>query len=265
VRLLSERVRDSVAAVRGQIEGFASAIRATVVATEEGKNEAARVLEEARAASGALEQLRAALAESSGAARQISGVTRQQTAATEEVVSTLRELRQVVERMSRDLAQLAGTARRLHQVGLDLQLAAQTFRLDSPRSVKRLIHAWEAELATSADPGATLEKLIRGTSFVEAGYLADAQGRLTAIRFAEGLAGTGAASIDELRSLDLRDRPWYRDAALADRPVLTPPHTSLLSGDQCLTAALARRAPDGRTVAVLGLDISVRGWTRIGA
>jgi len=181
------------------------------------------------------------------------------------VVSTLRELRQVVERMSRDLAQLAGTARQLHQVGLDLQLAAQTFRLDSPRSVKRLIHDWAGELASSPDPDATLEKLIRATPFVEAGYLADREGRLSAITVAQELIASGAPAIATLRALDLRDRPWYRDAVQSDRSVLTPPHASLLSGDPCLTVALARRAPDGRVVTVLGLDISVRGWTRIGA
>jgi hypothetical protein len=264
VRRLSERVRDSVASVRGELEGFAGAIRATAVAADEGRSEAGAVLAEAGAAGAALDRLRGALAESSGASRQISGVTRQQTAASDEVVSTLRELRQVVERMSRDLAELAQTARRLREVGLDLQLAAQSFRLDSPRSVKRLVHLWAARVAAAPSAETALRELVGETPFVEAAYLVDGDGRLAAIAIAEGL-GEAAGEVDRLRGLDFRDRPWFRDAVRAERATLTPPHLSLLSGERCLTAALARRGEDGRAAAVLGIDISVRSWTRIGA
>ena len=264
VRVLAERVRDSVATVRSQVEEFASAIRATVVATEEGGKEVARVLDEARAASAALEALRGALGESSGAARQISSVTRQQTAASEEVVSTLRELHQVVERMSRDLTQLSGTAGRLRDVGLDLQLLAQTFRLDSPRSLKRMVDAWSARL-DGADAGEMLGELVGATRFVEAGYLVDAGGRLVAIRLGEAFAASAAATAEELRRLDLRERPWYRAAVDAGRAVVIPPERSLLSGEQVLTVALPRRGADGELSGVVGFDVNLRHWTEIGA
>jgi methyl-accepting chemotaxis protein len=267
VRRLSERVRDSVASVRGELEGFAGAIRATAVAADEGRSEAGALLAEAGAAGGALGRLRAALSESSGASRQISGVTRQQTAASDEVVSTLRELRQVVERMSRDLAELAATARRLREVGLDLQVGAQSFRIDSPRSVKRLVHLWAERIAAAADAPAAqaaLSELVARTPYVEAAYLADRDGRLSAIAVAPAL-GVGEESLAKLRGLDYHDRPWFRDAVRSGRAIVTPPQLSLLSGERCLTAALARRAPDGSPASVLGLDVSVRSWTRIGA
>lgn len=266
VRVLAERVRDSVATVRSQVEEFASAIRSTVVATEEGSKEAARVLDEARAATGALDSLRAALAESSEAARQISSVTRQQTSATEEVLSTLRELHQVVERMSRDLGQLSGTAGRLHEVGLDLQLLGQTFRAANPRSLRHLIDQWWRTLEPGGFAGADagLAELVAAHDFVESGYLSDATGRLVALRVAGGFAEREQETRDALRQIDLRDRPWFRAAAEAGRAVVTPPHRSLLSDESCLMVALPILGDGGALRGVLGLDVNVRHWTEIG-
>jgi methyl-accepting chemotaxis protein len=264
VRVLAERVRDSVASVRSQVEEFASAIRSTVVATEEATKEVARVLDEARAATEALESLRSALGESSLAARQISAVTRQQTSASEEVVSTLRELHQVVERMSRDLAQLSDTASGLREVGLDLQLLAQAFHLDSPRSLKRLIDRWN-ERVSAGDAAGALDELVAASAFVEAGYLADAGGRLLAIRVADSFSESAERTADDLRRMDLRDRPWFRAAVDAGRSIVTRPHRSLLSGEPCLMVALPRYATDGSLAGVLGFDVNVRNWTEIGA
>ncbi|GMU66717.1 MAG: hypothetical protein AMXMBFR36_29910 [Acidobacteriota bacterium] len=267
VRVLAERVRDSVTNVRSQVEEFASAIRSTVVATEEGGKEAARVTEEARSATAALEHLRAALEESSHASRQISSVTRQQTAATEEVVSTLRELHQVVERMSRDLEALSSTATRLREVGLDLQLSAQAFRIESPRSLQRRIDGWRDRIVAAGAGGvdAALAALVEETGFVEAGYLAGADGRLVAIRFARAVAELpgAAAAVEELGRLDLRGRPWFRAAIDAGRAAVTPPHRSLLSDEPCLTVALPVADAAGGT-GVLAFDVNVRHWTEIG-
>jgi methyl-accepting chemotaxis protein len=266
VRVLAERVRDSVASVRSQVEEFASAIRSTVVATEEGSKEAARVLDEARAATGALASLRAALAESSEAARQISSVTRQQTSATEEVLSTLRELHQVVERMSRDLGQLSGTAGRLREVGLDLQLLGQTFRVATPRSLRHLIDQWWRRIEPDGFAGAdaALGELVASHGYVEAGYLADDAGKLITIRVAAGFAEREREAKEALRRVDLRERPWFRAAAEAGRAVVTPPHRSLLSDESCLTVALPIAGEDGALRGVLGFDVNVRHWTEIG-
>ena len=275
VRVLAERVRDSVASVRSQIEEFASAIRSTVVATEEGSKEAARVLEEARAATGALGILRASLRESSEAARQISSVTRQQTSATEEVLSTLRELHQVVERMSRDLSQLSATSGRLRTIGLDLELLAQTFRLDSPRSLKRMVHEWAARLAaTPAALAATggggagaqelIDELVGAAPFVECGCIVDPRGKVLATQIARDLHESNAEALQELRRRNLSDRVWFKKALESTRAVVTPPELSVMSGQPCLMIAVARRDAAGQPVAVVEFDVNVRHWTEIG-
>ena len=270
VRVLAERVRDSVASVRSQIEEFASAIRSTVVATEEGGKEAARVLEEARAATGALGILRASLRESSEAARQISSVTRQQTSATAEVLSTLRELHQVVERMSRDLSQLSSTSGRLWTIGLDLELLAQTFRLDSPRSLKRLVHEWAARVtdsATTAGGGLQelIDELVGASPFIECGCIVDPLGKVLTTQIARELQGSNAEALQELRRRNLADRVWFKKALESSRAVVTPPERSVLSGQPCIMVAVARRDGSGRLIAVVEFDVNVRHWTDIGS
>ena len=272
VRVLAERVRDSVASVRSQIEEFASAIRSTVVATEEGGKEAARVLEEARAATGALGILRASLRESSEAARQISSVTRQQTSATEEVLSTLRELHQVVERMSRDLSQLSATSGRLRIIGLDLELLAQTFRLDSPRSLKRLVQEWAQRLPASpttaggawAGAQELIDELVDAAAFVECGCIVDPKGKVLATQAASELRATTTEALHDLRKRNLADRPWLKKALESSRAVVTPPERSVMSGEPCIMVAVARRDAEGKPVAVVEFDVNVRHWTEIG-
>ena len=172
VRVLAGRVRDSVAAVRSQVEEFASAIRATVLATEEGGREVARVVEEARAATAALDGLRAALDDSFDAARQISSVTRQQTSATDEVVSTLRDLHHVVERMSHDLGQLSTTATSLREVGLDLQLPGAGVPVSTRRARSSASSTAGRRRLAAAGPGGAekaLAELVSAHRFVEIG------------------------------------------------------------------------------------------------
>lgn len=274
VRVLAERVRDSVASVRSQIEEFASAIRSTVVATEEGGKEAARVLEEARAATGALGILRASLRESSEAARQISSVTRQQTSATEEVLSTLRELHQVVERMSRDLSQLSATSGRLHSIGLDLELLGQTFRLDSARSLKSHVHTWAGRLPESLDGSRAaaawnaqelIDELVGGAPFVECGCIVDVRGKVLATQIAHELRAASADALQELRRRNLADRAWFKKALESSRAVVTPPERSVMSGELCIMVAVARRNAAGEAVAVIEFDVNVSHWTEIGA
>ena len=240
------------------------------MATEEGGKEAARVLEEARAATGALGILRASLRESSEAARQISSVTRQQTSATEEVLSTLRELHQVVERMSRDLAQLSSTSGRLRSIGLDLELLAQTFRLDSPRSLKRLVHSWAGRLPdapASAEwrPQELIDELVAAAPFVECGCIVDARGKVLATQTASALQESTVEALQELRRRNLGDRAWFKKAVESSRAVVTPPERSVMSGEPCIMVAVARRNAAGEPVAVVEFDVNVRHWTEIGA
>ncbi|RPH55391.1 methyl-accepting chemotaxis protein, partial [bacterium] len=138
VRHLAQRSQESVESVRNLLDEFSGSIRATIVATEEGSKEASRVLERSRAAAGAIGELRRASGDTSRVARQISLATQQQNAASDEVVMTLREVSLVVQRMTGGLKNLSSTADRLNSLGLTIQLLAQSFRLDSPRSLKHL-------------------------------------------------------------------------------------------------------------------------------
>ena len=158
--------------------------------------------------------LRASLRESSEAAQQISSVTRQQTSATEEVLSTLRELHQVVERMSRDLSQLSRTSGRLRDIGLDLELLAQTFRLDSPRSLKRLVHDWARRLADSPGAGVQelLDELVGAAPFVECGCVVDPKGKVVATQVARELRESSADALQDLRRRNLSERSWFKKA-----------------------------------------------------
>src|SRR5436305_3699532 len=72
VRRLAQRSQESVESVRNLLDEFASSIRTTVVATEEGSKEASRVLERARAAADAIEELRDASGNTARVAREIS-------------------------------------------------------------------------------------------------------------------------------------------------------------------------------------------------
>jgi hypothetical protein len=164
--------------------------------------------------------------------------------------------------MSRDLRSLSETATRLRDVGLDLQLLAQTFRLDSPRSLKRLVDRW-SDRVTGGEAGEQLAALVAESHFVEAGYLVDAAGRLVAIRHSEAVAAAAATTAEELRRVDLRERLWYRAAVDAGRAVVTPPQRSLLSGEPVLTVAVPRRSADGEFAGVVGFDVNVRNWTEI--
>ncbi len=150
VRRLAQRSQESVDSVRHLLDEFAGSIRATVVATEEGNREAGRVLERARAAAAAIEELRGASGDTARVAREISGATQQQNAASDEVVLTLKEVSQVVQRMADSLKTFTDTADRLNQLGLVIQMLAQSFHLDSPHSLKHMAETWAAQVRAAA-------------------------------------------------------------------------------------------------------------------
>ena len=143
VRHLAQRSQESVESVRNLLDEFSGSIRATIVATEEGSKEAARVLERSRAAARRHRRAAPGLGRhlARGAARSRMA-TQQQNAASDEVVMTLREVSLVVQRMTGGLKNLSGTADRLNSLGLTIQLLAQSFHLDSPRSLKHMVEEW---------------------------------------------------------------------------------------------------------------------------
>jgi methyl-accepting chemotaxis protein len=267
VRHLAQRSQESVESVRNLLDEFSSSIRATIVATEEGSKEASRVLERSRAAAVAIEDLRGASGDTSRVARQISLATQQQNAASDEVVMTLREVSLVVQRMTGGLKNLSSTADRLNTLGLEIQLLAQSFHLDSPRSLKHLVESWARKLEGLpgvSEKEAVLEELVRNAPFVELGYLMALDGSTLVLSFNRDLLDERQRSLAaEVRKTDVRTRPWFKAVARHWRTTLIPPYESMQNSEACFTVCTPLLNADRSVAAVLGIDINVTGWTRI--
>jgi methyl-accepting chemotaxis protein len=266
VRRLAKRSRESVESVRVILDEFAASIRATVVATEEGDKEVVRVLERARAAAAAIEELRGALANTARAAREISLATQQQQGASDQVVLTLKEVSQVIQRMAEGLRHFSGTADRLNHLALSIQLLTQSFHLDSPHSLKHVAGAWTEKLAYGAghwDALATqLEETVAASPFVELAYVVDPRGAMVAL--AAGATGGSRASAAGVEvGASFADRPWFQAVLRDGRTILTPLYDSLLTGEKCFTVAAPIRDAAGSLAGVLGFDVNVSSWTRI--
>src|SRR6202007_2235606 len=140
--------------------------------------EGGRVLEGPRARAAAIAELRHASGDTARVARQISLATQQQNAASDEVVMTLREVTLVVQRMTGGLEELSATADRLNALALKIQLLAQSFHVESPRSLKHLVESWGARAEAVAPAGRQelLEGLVRESQFVDLVYWVDERG-----------------------------------------------------------------------------------------
>jgi methyl-accepting chemotaxis protein len=267
VRHLAQRSQESVESVRNLLDEFAGSIRATIVATEEGSKEASRVLERSRAAAEAIGELRSASGDTSRVARQISLATQQQNAASDEVVMTLREVSLVVQRMTGGLKDLSSTADRLNSLGLTIQLLAQSFHLDSPRSLKHLAEDWSGKLEAAPDM-TRLEEILDGLAqtapFIEMAYIADAKGHLVVLCFNRTVSsGRHLLTMAAAREVDMTRRPWYRAVKREGRSALVPPYESLQNSESCFTVAAPMRSLGGEFHGILGIDVNVTGWTRI--
>jgi methyl-accepting chemotaxis protein len=267
VRRLAQRSQESVESVRNLLEEFSGSIRATVVATEEGGKEAARVLERARAAAGAIEALRCALVDTARTAKETSMATEQQRTASDQVVLTLKEVSQVIQRMAEGLKHFSGTAERLNQLALTIQLLTQSFRLDSPRSLKNLAEKWADQVGAQVGHWETVESqladLVGHNSFMELAFLADAQGIMVAFSVNRDWAANRPIPSNIGVGLNLSDRPWYQAVTREGRTILTPLYDSILTGDRCFTVAAPVRDHNHHVVGVVGVDINARSWTKI--
>jgi ABC-type transporter Mla subunit MlaD len=225
------------------------------------------VLERARSAAAAIGSLRAAAGDTARVARQISLATQQQNAASDEVVMTLREVSLVVQRMTGGLKNLSSTADRLNQLGLEIQLLAQSFHLDSPRSLKHLVEDWARRiepLPALADQEAALDELVHNAPFVELGYLMGLDGATLALSFNQDLLDERQRSLAaKVRETDVRQRPWFKAVSRHWRTTLIPPYASMQNSEACFTVCTPLRNQDGAITSVLGIDINVTGWTRI--
>ncbi|HEY9420071.1 MAG TPA: methyl-accepting chemotaxis protein [Thermoanaerobaculia bacterium] len=267
VRHLAQRSQESVESVRNLLDEFSSSIRATIVATEEGSKEATRVFERSRAAASAIEDLRRASSDTSTVARQISMATQQQNAASDEVVMTLREVSMVVQRMTGGLKNLSSTADRLNTLGLEIQLLAQSFHLESPRSLKHLVEGWARRLegvGSIPEREKALDEMVREAPFVELGYLMGTDGATQVLSFNQNLLDERQRTLAaKVRETDVRHRPWFKAVSRHWRTTLIPPYESMQNSEACFTVCTPLRDGDGTITAVLGIDINVTGWTRI--
>jgi methyl-accepting chemotaxis protein len=265
VRRLAQRSQESVDSVRNLLDEFASSIRTTVVATEEGTREATRVLERAQAAADAIEALREASGDSARVAREISLATQQQNAASDEVVLTLKEVSHVVQRMADGLKSFSDTADRLNRLGLIIQMLAQSFHLESPHSLKHIAESWAREvqrrLGNWEAIDRLLQELIQGQSYVECLYFYDAKGGL-ALTVNRQIVGDREIPAAVKTGEGFAERPWYKAAVKEEHAILTPLFESLLTEKQIFTAA-APVIEKGQLAGVVGLDINIDSWTKI--
>jgi methyl-accepting chemotaxis protein len=266
VRRLAQRSQESVESVRNLLDEFAGSIRTTVVATEEGSKEAGRVLERARAAASAIEDLRGASSDTARVAREISLATQQQNAASDEVVLTLKEVSQVVQRMADGLKHFTETADRLNRLGLIIQMLAQSFHLDSPHSLKHTAELWARDVRRRIGNWEAIERLLEDLvhrqGFVECLYFYDGRRGQTALVVNRQIVGDrevpGAVRTGE----GFSERPWYKSAVREGHTILTPLFNSLFSGRPIFTAATPIYV-QGELEGVLGLDVNVDSWTKI--
>ncbi len=266
VRRLAQRSQESVQSVRNLLNEFAGSIRTTVVATEEGSREAGRVLERARAAAAAIEDLRGASSDTARVAREISLATQQQNSASDEVVLTLKEVSQVVQRMADSLRQFTETADRLNRLGLVIQMLAQSFHLDSPHSLKHMSETWAREVRRRLGNWESIERLLQDlvhrTSYIECLYFFDGRRSQTALTVNRHLVGDRPVPPAVKNGEGFAERPWYKAAVREGHTVLTPLFNSLLSGQPIFTAA-SPVYEEGELAGVLGLDVNVDSWTKI--
>ncbi len=267
VRRLASRSRDSVASVRALLDEFSVAIRGTVVATEEGAKETRQVLGSAERAAVAIAELRAVAALTAARALRISGSTREQDAASDEVVATLRDVGYVIDRTSSALTGLDGAQTRLERLVLGVELLAQGLRRESPFSLVHQASAWAlrftalSQADSEVEVELALDSLRVEAPYLDDAYLVDATGYALSLGSRRRPDGDGATVV---RERDLSGRPWFRAAVARGRSVLTAPYVSI-NGRSCFTVAVPIFDPGGELAAVLGVDVDVHDWTRIGA
>jgi len=267
VRRLAQRSRESVDSVRAILDDFAASTRAAVVATEEAGKEAARVLERSRRAAAAIAELRGALADTARAAREISLATEEQRTASDQVVLTLREVSQVIHKMAESLKSFRGAAEKVDTLALTIQLLTQSFRLDSPRSLKNLVERWATALAAHSGHWEAAEgwlaAAVREAPSVELAYLTDHTGSMLAFALGGEPGAERQVPASVAVGANFADRPWFQSAMRDGCAILTPLYQSILTGEPCFTVATPVRDSRGEVVAVLGLDVNLRSWTKI--
>ncbi len=267
VRRLAERSRESVESVRGLLEEFTDAIRSVIVATEEGSKAAGQVLEMSRATAQTIEHLSGALADTTRKSKEISLATQEQQTASDQVVMTLKEVSEVIQRIAEGLKRFTGAAEKLNHTALNIQLLTQSFRIDSQHSLKNKVIEWAKRLGNFSSnleaADGVLVELQRECPYLEFVYLVDIDGMMVAASVSEDLVTDADSQSKVVVGQLYSDRPWFTAIKRDQRTAVTPPYSSLLTGDQCFTIATAVNDLDGKHVGTFGVDVNARNWTRI--
>lgn len=267
VRRLAERSRESIDSVRDHLDEFAGAIRGVTLATEDGSKSAEQVLRQSRTAQTAISELRSALTETAQAAREISLATEEQRAASDQVAGALREVSEVIQRIADGLGRYTEAAEQLNELALSIQLLTQSFRIDSPHSLKNQLLRWTDRLRDlsgnlEAVEG-SLSALLEDHPFLEVVYLVDPSGSMVAFAVNRELVGSRQLPGSIAAGQSYADRPWFQAVARDRRSAVTPIYSSLLTGDHCFTIAVAIHHADGGMAGTLGVDVNLRNWTEI--
>lgn len=267
VRRLAERSRESVESVRRLLDDFSQSLGEAVVATEEGSKASTEVLGRARAAASSIEELRGALSETARASREISLATQQQRTASDQVVLTLREVSEVIQKTVEGLKQFTSSAEHLSQLGLEIQLLTQAFRIDSRRSLKQVLALWAEQLSGFSSHAevtqGVLEELLEEHPFLELLYVVDGRGSMVSYAVNQNLTGDRELPGHVAVGQSYGDRPWFTGVTRHGHSAVTPVYDSLLTGEPCFTVAIPIADPEGELEGVLGVDVNVRHWTRI--
>lgn len=267
VRRLAERSRESIDSVRDHLDEFTGAIRGVTLATESGSKAAEQVLRLSRTAQSAISELRGALSETAQAAREISLATEEQRTASDQVAVTLRDVGEVIQRIADGLGRYTDAAERLNQLALSIQLLTQSFRIDSPHSLKNQLLGWAGRLRDLYGNLEAMESLfadlLEEHPFLEVVYLVDLSGSMIAFTVNRTLIGgrqlPGSISVGQ----SYAERPWFQAVSRDQRSAVTPIYSSLLTGDHCFTIAVAVRDGVGEMMGTLGVDVNLRNWTKI--
>ena len=267
VRRLSQRSRESVDSVRALLDEFSGSIRGAVVATEESGKAVEHVLSQARSAAEVIDQLRDALGDTAQTAKEISLATQEQQTASDQVVLTLKEVSEVVQQVADGLKQFSGAADRLIHLALSIQLLTQSFHLDSPRSLQRIVRSLAAQLADRDESMEATDELLRSfvgdNGYVELAYVVDEDG--TMVAFAVNQDRIVEQDTSGVLQVGRRfaDRPWFQAVGRKGRTVVSPVYESAFTAQQCFTVACPVTRIDGTLAGVLGLDVNLTGWTKI--
>ena len=267
VRRLAERSRESVESVRTLLHEFTTAINAVVISTEEGSKKTDVVADQAHATAAAVEQLSAALGNTAQVAQEISLATQEQQTASQDVLLTIKEESEVIKQMAAGLKEFTAAAIRLNQLALSIQLLSQSFRIDSPHSLKQLVFQVAQSIAPLFGNLEAIDRILssvfRELPYLEMAYLVDSEAHMVAFAVNRDLVGENAEHSVATVGQSYSDRPWYQTVGREHQNSVTPVYTSLLTGEQCFTVVVPVRRGDGSQKGTLGVDVNVDNWTRI--